>query len=94
MEELKNSLTFIEPVDRLWESTLVKYKSIKEAIMPKMKTKSSVSKRMKRTKSGKIKRNSAKTSHLFANKSTKNKRQARKASYLSKGDANRYKDIV
>lgn len=62
--------------------------------MPKMKTKSSISKRMKRTKSGQIKRNSAKTSHLFANKTTKNKRQARKASYLTKGDANRYKDII
>ncbi len=62
--------------------------------MPKMKTKSSVSKRMKKTKTGMIKRNSAKTSHLFANKSTKNKRQARKASYLSKGDSQRYNDVL
>jgi len=62
--------------------------------MPKMKSKSSVTKRMRRTKTGKIKRNSAKTSHLFANKSTKSKRQSRKASYLKKGDVNRYKDVM
>lgn len=62
--------------------------------MPKMKTKSSVSKRFKKTKSGKVKRNSSKTSHLFANKTTKNKRQARKATYLKKGDGKRYKDIL
>ncbi|NOQ50065.1 MAG: 50S ribosomal protein L35 [Mycoplasmataceae bacterium] len=62
--------------------------------MPKQKTKSSVSKRFKKRKSGKIQRGHAKTSHLFANKSTKNKRHARKRTDMSSADAKRYKDIL
>ena len=62
--------------------------------MPKQKTKSSLNKRVKKTKSGKLKRSHAKRSHLFDNKSTKNKRHARKSTFMSKSDAKRYKDII
>ncbi|RKX66908.1 MAG: 50S ribosomal protein L35 [Tenericutes bacterium] len=62
--------------------------------MPKMKTKSSVTKRLRRTNSGKLKRKNAATSHLFGNKSTKQKRQNRHHRILTKGDAKRYKDII
>ncbi len=62
--------------------------------MPKQKTKSSLNKRVKKTKSGKLKRSSAKTSHLFANKSTKQKRHLRKSSTMSSADAKRYKDVI
>ena len=62
--------------------------------MPKMKSKSSLNKRVKKTKSGKLKRSQAKTSHLFSNKSTKQKRHLRKQTTMSKADAKRYKDII
>lgn len=62
--------------------------------MPKQKTKSSVTKRIKVRKSGKIQRSQAYTSHLFANKSTKAKRKHRKQVNMSSGDAKRYKDVI
>lgn len=62
--------------------------------MPKMKTKSSVNKRMKVRKNGSIKRSQAKTSHLFINKTKKNKRKARQQIDMNKSDARRYKDIL
>jgi len=54
--------------------------------MPKMKTKSSVKKRFRVTKSGKIKVKSANTRHMLMNKPTKRKRQARGTHTLSTPD--------
>lgn len=54
--------------------------------MPKMKTKSSVKKRFRVTKSGKIKVKSANTRHMLMNKPTKRKRQARGTHTLSAPD--------
>ena len=51
--------------------------------MPKVKSKSSVKKRFKKTGSGKIKRGRAFTSHLFGNKTQKQKRKLRKSSLVS-----------
>ncbi len=62
--------------------------------MPKMKSKSSLNKRIKVRKSGKIKRSHAKTSHLFSNKSQKQKRHLRKQTDMSNSDVKRYKDII
>ncbi len=62
--------------------------------MPKMKSKSSVNKRIKVRKSGKVTRSQAKTSHLFANKSQKQKRHLRKQTNMSNSDIKRYKDII
>lgn len=62
--------------------------------MPKMKTKSSVTKRFKKTGSGKLKRGSAFTSHLSHNKSTKQKRQLRKGGMVSKADTARLTDMM
>ncbi|WP_033160817.1 50S ribosomal protein L35 [[Mycoplasma] collis] len=61
--------------------------------MPKMKTKSSLKKRLKKTGTGKVKRGKAYTSHLAQNKSTKQKRQSRKATLLSKSDFKRLKGL-
>lgn len=55
--------------------------------MPKLKTKSSVKKRFKVTKSGKVKAGSAFTSHMMQNKPKSMKRKARRTSALSKADA-------
>ena len=46
--------------------------------MPKMKSKSSVTKRLKKTGKGKLKRGRAVTSHQFIRKSQKQKRYLRK----------------
>lgn len=54
--------------------------------MPKMKSRSSVTKRFKKTGTGKLKRSSAFTSHMFGNKSTKQKRQLRKSRLVSKSE--------
>ncbi len=62
--------------------------------MPKQKSKSSLNKRVKLTKSGKIKRSHAKRSHLFKNKTQKQKRHARKSTTMSKGDSRRFKDVL
>ena len=55
--------------------------------MPKMKTKSSVKKRFKVTKSGKVKAGSAFTSHMMMNKPKSMKRKARRTGTLSAPDA-------
>ncbi|MBL4588561.1 MAG: 50S ribosomal protein L35 [Alphaproteobacteria bacterium] len=55
--------------------------------MPKLKTKSSVKKRFKVTKSGKVKAGSAFTSHMMQNKGKSMKRKARRTSALSAPDA-------
>ncbi|HZJ90022.1 MAG TPA: 50S ribosomal protein L35 [Bacilli bacterium] len=62
--------------------------------MPKMKSKSAVTKRVKRTKSGKLLRSAAYTSHLAPRKTTKQKRQLRKQRLVSKSDEKRYTHLI
>ncbi|MBI5850137.1 MAG: 50S ribosomal protein L35 [Planctomycetes bacterium] len=50
--------------------------------MPKLKTRKSIVKRMKLTKSGKVKRHHAYTSHLLVRRSRKRKRALRRAACL------------
>ncbi len=61
--------------------------------MPKMKTKSSLTKRIKVSSSGKIKRGQAYRSHLAQNKSTKQKRQSRKSDLMDPSDLKRFKGL-
>ncbi len=49
--------------------------------MPKLKTHSGLSKRVKFTKSGKIKRSRAFKSHILTKKDTKRKRRLRQGTY-------------
>lgn len=62
--------------------------------MPKQKSKSAVTKRIKKRKSGKLQRGKANTSHMFSNKTQKQKRHNRKATSVSKADAKRYRDVL
>ncbi|AHB36078.1 50S ribosomal protein L35 [Spiroplasma apis] len=62
--------------------------------MPKMKTKSSLAKRVKKTASGKLKRGQAYRSHLAQNKTTKQKRHLKKAQFVSAGDMKRLKGLL
>lgn len=62
--------------------------------MPKMKTKSAVTKRFKRTGTGKLKRSHAFTSHLLVGKSAKQKRKLRKGALVSKGDQKRINQLI
>lgn len=62
--------------------------------MPKMKTKSAVTKRFKRTGTGKLKRSHAFTSHLLEGKSSKRKRKLRKGALVSKGDQKRIDQLI
>ncbi len=55
--------------------------------MPKMKTKSSVKKRFKVTKTGKVKAGAACTSHMMMNKPKSMKRKARRTTTLCKANA-------
>jgi large subunit ribosomal protein L35 len=52
--------------------------------MPKLKTHSGLSKRVRFTKTGKIKRSHAYKSHILNKKDTKRKRGLRKAAYVDK----------
>lgn len=52
--------------------------------MPKLKTKKSIRKRMKFTKTGKIKRFKAGRRHLMTSKNGNKKRSMRKAGYVAK----------
>jgi large subunit ribosomal protein L35 len=52
--------------------------------MPKLKTHSGLSKRVKLTKNGKIKRSHAFKSHILNKKDTKRKRGLRKGTYADK----------
>ncbi len=61
--------------------------------MPKQKTKSALTKRVKVTGSGKVKRGQAYRSHLAQNKSTKQKRQSRKSDLMAKSDMKRFKGL-
>jgi large subunit ribosomal protein L35 len=58
--------------------------------MPKMKTRKSVAKRLKRTANGKLKRQGAGRGHLFTGKSTKQKRRRRAGGLVAKADMKRY----
>lgn len=62
--------------------------------MPKMKTKSSLKKRIKITASGKIKRWNAFRSHLAHNKTTKQKRQSKKSGLVHASDYKRLKSLI
>lgn len=61
--------------------------------MPKMKTKSALTKRIKVSSSGKVKRGQAFRSHLAQNKTTKQKRQSRNAEYMDQSDLKRFKGL-
>ncbi len=62
--------------------------------MSKMKSKSSLTKRIKVSSSGKVKRNCAYRSHLAQNKTTKQKRQSRKSSLMHPSDFKRLKGLI
>jgi large subunit ribosomal protein L35 len=62
--------------------------------MPKMKTKSSLAKRVKVTGSGKLKRSHAYVSHFAANKTHKQKRNLRKSTLVSASDYKRIKLLI
>lgn len=62
--------------------------------MPKMKTKKSLAKRVKKTGSGKLKRSHAYVSHFAANKTHKQKVQLRKSTIVSKSDEKRIKQLL
>ncbi|MCR8613375.1 MAG: 50S ribosomal protein L35 [Mycoplasma sp.] len=61
--------------------------------MPKMKTKSSITKRIKVSATGKVKRGQAYRSHLATHKTTKQNRQSRKADVVSTSDLKRWKGL-
>ncbi|WP_029906053.1 50S ribosomal protein L35 [Mycoplasmopsis opalescens] len=61
--------------------------------MPKMKTKSALTKRIKVTGSGKVMREQAYRSHLAQNKTTKQKRQSRKTTTMHASDLKRFKGL-
>lgn len=61
--------------------------------MPKMKTKSALTKRVKVSATGKVKRGHAFRSHLAQNKTTKQKRQSRKSGMMHPSDMKRFKGL-
>lgn len=62
--------------------------------MAKMKTHSSLSKRVKRTASGKLKRSHAFAYHKAVKKSAKRKRQLRGTTLVSASDVKRIKQMI
>ncbi len=62
--------------------------------MPKMKTRKSISKKVKATAGGSLKRSKVNRSHLASNKPVKNRRQSRKAALVHPSDQKRIKDAV
>lgn len=62
--------------------------------MPKMKTHSGLSKRVKRTGSGKLKRSHASAFHKAEPKSSKRKRGLRGTTLVSRSDEKRIKKLV
>ncbi len=62
--------------------------------MPKMKSRSSVTKRFKKTGKGKLKRGRAYTSHMFIRKSQKQKRHLRKSGLVSKAETKRIMEMM
>ena len=62
--------------------------------MPKMKSRSAVQKRFKKTSNGKVKRKKAKRAHILTKKSPKRKRQLRRDTIVSKADEKRIKKML
>ncbi|MFV0479698.1 MAG: 50S ribosomal protein L35 [Anaerorhabdus sp.] len=62
--------------------------------MPKMKTKKTLAKRVKKTGTGKLKRSHAYVSHFAANKTHKQKVKLRKSTLVSKSDMKRIKHLI
>ena len=62
--------------------------------MPKLKSHSGLSKRVRFTKNGKIKRSHAYKSHILTKKSTKRKRGLRKAAYADKTNVSAIKHLL
>lgn len=62
--------------------------------MPKMKSKSSVTKRFKKTGKGKLKRGKAYTSHMFIRKSQKQKRHLRKSGLVSQAETKKIMEMM
>lgn len=62
--------------------------------MPKMKSRSSVTKRFKKTGNGKLKRGRAYTSHMFIRKSQKQKRHLRKSGLVSKAETKKIMEMM
>ena len=62
--------------------------------MPKIKSRSSVTKRFKKTGKGKLKRGNAFTSHMFIRKSQKQKRHLRKSSLVSNEETKRMLEMM
>ncbi len=62
--------------------------------MPKMKTKRSAAKRLKKTAGGRLKRRSGWKRHLLEGKEPKRRRRLRKAGLIAKADEPRLKVLV
>lgn len=62
--------------------------------MPKIKSRSSVTKRFKKTGKGKLKRGRAYTSHMFIRKSQKQKRHLRKSSLVSTAETKKIMEMM
>ncbi|MEG0176286.1 50S ribosomal protein L35 [Anaerorhabdus sp.] len=62
--------------------------------MPKMKTKKTLAKRVKKTGTGKLKRSHNYISHMAAHKSHKQKVHLRKATLVSSSDMKRIKHLI
>jgi len=62
--------------------------------MPKMKTKKTFAKRVKKTASGKLTKKSNYTSHFAANKTHKQKKHLGKRSTVDKSDMKRVKELL
>lgn len=62
--------------------------------MPKMKTKRTFAKRVKKTGTGQLKRQHAYVSHFAAHKSQKQKRNLRKATLVHPSDYKRVKHLI
>ena len=62
--------------------------------MPKMKTKKTLAKRVKKTGTGKLMKKSNYTSHFAANKTHKQKKHLQKRSAVDKSDISRIKELL
>ncbi|MEO0288397.1 MAG: 50S ribosomal protein L35 [candidate division WOR-3 bacterium] len=62
--------------------------------MPKLKTKKTVAKRFKLTKSGKVKRQRAYKSHILTKKSSKRKRRLRRGAITDKTNVKAIKMVL
>ncbi len=62
--------------------------------MPKMKTRSAVKKRYRRTAKGHLKRKRAFTSHILTKKSTKRKRNLRRKAIVHQAQEKRLKEML